>query len=58
MALLDDLHHLAFITGDMDRLIAFYHRVFDARVTFDARATVAVPVRRAGGSVGRAAWPI
>lgn len=35
MALVNDLHHLAFITGDMDRLIAFYGRIFDARVTFD-----------------------
>jgi len=35
MALLNDLHHLAFITGDMDRLIAFYQRIFDARITFD-----------------------
>jgi catechol 2,3-dioxygenase-like lactoylglutathione lyase family enzyme len=24
MALLNDVHHLTFITGDMDRLIAFY----------------------------------
>ena len=35
MALLNDLHHLTFITGDMERLIAFYQRIFDARVTFD-----------------------
>jgi catechol 2,3-dioxygenase-like lactoylglutathione lyase family enzyme len=35
MAMLNDLHHLTFITGDMDRLIAFYQRIFDARVTFD-----------------------
>jgi catechol 2,3-dioxygenase-like lactoylglutathione lyase family enzyme len=36
MTLLNDLHHMTFITGDMDRLIAFYQRIFDARVTFDA----------------------
>ena len=35
MKLLDDIHHLTFITADMDRLIAFYQRVFDARVTVD-----------------------
>jgi hypothetical protein len=28
--LLDDLHHLAFLTADMDRLIGFYTRVFEA----------------------------
>jgi len=35
MKLLDDIHHLAFITDDMDRLIGFYERVFGARVTVD-----------------------
>src|SRR5690349_11576062 len=35
MPLLNDLHHMTFITGDMDRLISFYQRMFDARVTFD-----------------------
>ena len=35
LALVDDLHHLAFLTADMDRLIAFYERIFDARVTLD-----------------------
>jgi catechol 2,3-dioxygenase-like lactoylglutathione lyase family enzyme len=35
MQLIDDLHHLTFITADMDRLIAFYRRVFDATVTVD-----------------------
>jgi catechol 2,3-dioxygenase-like lactoylglutathione lyase family enzyme len=33
--LLNAIHHLTFITGDMDRLIAFYRRVFEARVTVD-----------------------
>ncbi len=35
MPLLDDLHHLAFLTADMDRLIGFYRRVFDAEVKVD-----------------------
>jgi catechol 2,3-dioxygenase-like lactoylglutathione lyase family enzyme len=35
MALVNDLHHMTFLTADMDRLIAFYERIFDAQVTFD-----------------------
>jgi catechol 2,3-dioxygenase-like lactoylglutathione lyase family enzyme len=35
MALLSDIHHMTFVTADMDRLISFYERVFDARVTLD-----------------------
>ena len=35
MQLLNDIHHLTFITADMGRLISFYARVFDARVTVD-----------------------
>jgi catechol 2,3-dioxygenase-like lactoylglutathione lyase family enzyme len=35
VALLDDLHHLAFLTADMDRLIGFYTRVFEAEVKLD-----------------------
>jgi catechol 2,3-dioxygenase-like lactoylglutathione lyase family enzyme len=35
MALVNELHHMAFLTADMDRLIAFYERIFDARVTLD-----------------------
>jgi catechol 2,3-dioxygenase-like lactoylglutathione lyase family enzyme len=35
MTLLNDLHHLTFITADMDRLIAFYQRIFDAEVMID-----------------------
>jgi catechol 2,3-dioxygenase-like lactoylglutathione lyase family enzyme len=35
VALVNDLHHMTFLTSDMDRLIAFYERVFDARVTLD-----------------------
>lgn len=33
--LLNDLHHMTFLTGDLDRLIGFYERNFGARVTFD-----------------------
>jgi catechol 2,3-dioxygenase-like lactoylglutathione lyase family enzyme len=35
LQLLNDIHHLTFITADMDRLTAFYERVFEARVTVD-----------------------
>ena len=35
MQLLNDIHHLTFLTADMDRLIDFYARVFGARVTVD-----------------------
>lgn len=35
MKLLNGVHHITFITADMDRLIAFYERVFEARVTVD-----------------------
>ncbi len=35
MTLLDGIHHLATLTADMGRLIAFYQRVFDARVVLD-----------------------
>jgi catechol 2,3-dioxygenase-like lactoylglutathione lyase family enzyme len=33
--LLNGIHHLTFVTSDMDRLIGFYERVFGARVTVD-----------------------
>jgi catechol 2,3-dioxygenase-like lactoylglutathione lyase family enzyme len=35
VALVNDLHHMTFLTADMDRLIGFYERIFDARVTLD-----------------------
>jgi len=35
MQLVDGVHHLTFLTEDMDRLLAFYARVFDAEVTLD-----------------------
>jgi catechol 2,3-dioxygenase-like lactoylglutathione lyase family enzyme len=37
LALLNDIHHLTFITADLDRLIAFYERVVGARVTLDLK---------------------
>jgi len=33
--LVDGVHHVTFLTEDMDRLLAFYVRVFDAEVTLD-----------------------
>jgi catechol 2,3-dioxygenase-like lactoylglutathione lyase family enzyme len=33
--LTNDINHLTFITGDMDRLISFYERIFEARTTLD-----------------------
>ena len=35
MALVAGAHHITFLTDDMDRLIAFYERIFDAEVTLD-----------------------
>lgn len=35
MQLVDGVHHLTFLTEDMDRLLAFYVRVFDAEVSLD-----------------------
>jgi catechol 2,3-dioxygenase-like lactoylglutathione lyase family enzyme len=35
LPLVDGAHHITFLTEDMDRLIAFYVRVFDAEVTLD-----------------------
>ena len=36
MQLVDGIHHVTFLTEDMDRLLAFYVRVFDAEVTLDS----------------------
>lgn len=33
--LTDGLHHVAFLTSDLDRLIGFYERIFDASVALD-----------------------
>ena len=35
MNLLNDIHHVTFVSADLDRLIAFYERVFEAPVTLD-----------------------
>jgi catechol 2,3-dioxygenase-like lactoylglutathione lyase family enzyme len=35
MQTLNGIHHLTILTSDMDRLIDFYRRVFDANVTLD-----------------------
>jgi catechol 2,3-dioxygenase-like lactoylglutathione lyase family enzyme len=35
VTLVNDLHHMTFLTADMDRLIGFYERIFDAEVTLD-----------------------
>jgi catechol 2,3-dioxygenase-like lactoylglutathione lyase family enzyme len=35
MSLLNGIHHIATLTSDMDRLIDFYVRVFDAQVLLD-----------------------
>jgi catechol 2,3-dioxygenase-like lactoylglutathione lyase family enzyme len=35
MKLIQGIHHLTFVTADMDRLISYYQRVFDAKVTLD-----------------------
>ena len=49
MKFVNGIHHLTFITEDMDRLIAFYKRVFDADVTLDLEEG---PVRHAFIQVG------
>lgn len=35
IALVRGTHHIAFVTADIDRLVAFYERVFDAQVIGD-----------------------
>lgn len=35
MTLFKDLHHLAFVTSDMDRLLGFYQRVLNAETVDD-----------------------
>jgi catechol 2,3-dioxygenase-like lactoylglutathione lyase family enzyme len=37
LPLVNDIHHLTFITANLDRLIAFYERVLRARVTVDLK---------------------
>ena len=35
MTLVEGVHHLTFLTEDLDRLVAFYERVFEATKTLD-----------------------
>jgi catechol 2,3-dioxygenase-like lactoylglutathione lyase family enzyme len=35
VVVVDGFHHVAFLTADLDRLIAFYERIFDAEVIGD-----------------------
>lgn len=35
MKLLEGVHHVTFLTEDIDRLVAFYERVFESRKTLD-----------------------
>lgn len=35
MELLNGIHHLTFITANLDRLIDFYTRIFEAQILFD-----------------------
>jgi predicted enzyme related to lactoylglutathione lyase len=35
--------HVAIVTADLDRIVAFYQHVFDARITFEMAATQAHP---------------
>ncbi|GEM_PF-5542115 len=49
MNLVEGIHHLTFLTADLDRLIDFYKRVFDAAVTLDLTEG---PIRHAFIKVG------
>ena len=58
MQLLADIHHLTLVTGDLDRLLSFYERVFGARVTLEPRGGGAAPrVRRDRAAYGPARVP-
>jgi catechol 2,3-dioxygenase-like lactoylglutathione lyase family enzyme len=35
VTLVRGFHHVAFVTSDLDRLVAFYQRIFDAHVVLD-----------------------
>jgi catechol 2,3-dioxygenase-like lactoylglutathione lyase family enzyme len=35
MQLVNGVHHATFLTEDMDRVVAFYQRIFDAELTLD-----------------------
>jgi catechol 2,3-dioxygenase-like lactoylglutathione lyase family enzyme len=53
--------HVATVTADLDRIVAFYQHVFDARVTFEMAATPAHPrmaiLDLGGGSALKIACP-
>ncbi len=51
MQLLNDIHHLTFITADMDRLIGFYERVFDASRLISRRSACATPSSKSAHTV-------
>ena len=66
MTLVDGIHHVAFLTSDLDRLSAFYGRIFDAQVVLDreddglrhalieiGRQTTLHPFERTGKVPGR-----
>jgi hypothetical protein len=46
--LLNDIHHLAFLTKDMDRLTAFYATSFEAWVRMDVERVSGMPSLRLG----------
>ena len=43
------INHVATVSSDLDRLVAFYERVFDAKCLFDEEIPF-MPLRKAGGS--------
>jgi catechol 2,3-dioxygenase-like lactoylglutathione lyase family enzyme len=43
MARTTGFDHVATVTADLDRIVAFYQRVFDAQITFEMAATPAHP---------------
>ena len=43
MARTTGVDHVATVTADLDRIVAFYQHVFDARITFEMAATQAHP---------------
>jgi catechol 2,3-dioxygenase-like lactoylglutathione lyase family enzyme len=43
MARTTGFDHVATVTADLDRIVAFYQHVFDARITFEMAATPTHP---------------
>ena len=51
MSLVEGVHHVTFLTEDLDRLVAFYERVFEANKTLDmTEEGFATSSSRSGGS--------